>query len=412
MAANPRNGWDLAEGADAGNAALTPAAAAAAFVPIDISARIPVAGATWVGAGDSITNGASSTNAVQTSWRAMTAKIAGGLVCPEIVVNGGVPGETSAQVLARIPALLPLGDAIIFAAGTNDTDPSTILSSIQSAWELCQAAKKSMIVCTVPPRGSGEGAEIAARIATQNIFIKTWARSVGAGVADTFFALVDPATGYLAAGYDSGDGVHPNNAGHLAMAEVIAAAMTSASSAMRAWPMGMGGGLMTDTLQQVPTGNYGYLIGPFVTPVRSIVASSDGDLPAGSWRRITVDNSGGGAATYAICGSHITTGFSAGDKLLVGGYFRCAVGGAAVKTALGKVQILDQTLTAKAVLLDYLPSANPGPLLRKWTVPTSGTPTSIYLAVEVRAAAGEVATVDIGAADIINLTTSGLTDLY
>jgi hypothetical protein len=73
------------------------------------------------------------------------------------------------------------------------------------------------VVCTVSPRASSASSTIQAATLAENAWIRFYAPTLGCEIADTYTALVDPTTGYLAAVYDSGDGTHPNQLGHLVM---------------------------------------------------------------------------------------------------------------------------------------------------------------------------------------------------
>lgn len=99
-------------------AALLAGAATAALPGCDhpkSNARPVPAGATVLALGDSLTYGTGATP--QTSYPAVLARLTGWNV-----VNAGVPGDTSAQALARLPALLAEHhpQLVIVSIGGND----------------------------------------------------------------------------------------------------------------------------------------------------------------------------------------------------------------------------------------------------------------------------------------------------
>lgn len=78
-----------------------------------------------------------------------------------LVYNGGNSGETTAQILARVPSLLaklPNGGFLLFMGGTNDAASGIALSTTQanfaSVTSLCLAANVVPVFVTIPPKGN------------------------------------------------------------------------------------------------------------------------------------------------------------------------------------------------------------------------------------------------------------------
>jgi lysophospholipase L1-like esterase len=356
---------------------------------------------TW--AGDSITNGSASSNASVTSFRMMTAKILGGAFISQNSINAGVPGDTSALLLARMDAILAASpEHVHVQIGTNDANGvslATFQANIVAIRAKCDAAGVPMSMGLIPPRGSSVGSTITATLVSYNMWLRIWAPRAGVRLADTYGCLVDPATRYLAAAYDSGDGTHPNNAGHLAMANAIATMFTASPSliAPQPWPVSAAGnGLCIDPLMAI-TGHWYALAGPSF-PAQSLVAAANNDLPFGQWQRFTLNNSGGGSSTRGTMGTDLGSGWAVGDKLLIATYVR--------GNGVEKVQVMNQSLAAVSVCLESPPSTTPGPLFVTMLVPTGAT--ALHLAVSVFAAAGQSVTADLGACDVFNLTAMGL----
>lgn len=355
-------------------------------------------------AGDSITVGTGSSNATTTSFVAMIPKIAGMDKISRSSVNGGVAGERSDQLLARIPTLLAANPGFIhIQIGTNDASQSvtaaTFASNIIAIRQLCAVAGVRITIGLVPPRASSAGTTIRDRISAYNIWIRNWAPTVGCRIADTFTALVDQTTGYLSATYDS-DGTHPNDAGHLAMANAISPVITADIPARPWYVRTAGEGLCANPLMSGTT-SWGLISG--TAAGKTNVAASGGDVPAGGWMRFTLNNSGGGSTITSTNGQNITTGWSAGDVIMGCGYIR----GSSV-TAINKIQLRNQVGTIFAQE-EAMPSATPGPWVRIGTIPAGST--TIAPAFVISAAAGATETVDIGAWNVFNLTTLGLGSL-
>lgn len=375
-----------------------------AYAPLTgIRAVTRNASANVYGAGDSIMNGAGSSNAAISSFGAMASKILGTsrLKDPMLFVNNGVPGQRSDQILARIPAILannPTPGCLFVLAGTNDgssfVSVSTFAANITAIKALTDAANVPLVLSTVPPRSSTYATQNGYN-RTYNTWLRLWCRMQGVPLADSYKELVDVTTGYIAASYDSGDGTHPNDAGHLAMAAPIAAAIGTVVPPLSPWPVvAPGGGLYSDPL--MASGSMHSIAGPG-TPSFSTTAASNGDLPAGQWLRITANS---GAIEV---GPRITSGYSPGDKMLICIYRR------GVSSALvGKLQIKNDSGVVQSVLYQTSPS-NPGPSVYTWTVPNPYSSPAFSVGCVV-SPAGTVE--EIGAFDIFNLTALGLESMW
>ena len=172
-------------------------------------------------------------------------------------VNRGIGGQTTPQMLVRMfPDVIDLKPAaIVILAGTNDiaqnTGPETatmVQENLMAVTELAQKHGIKVILCAVtpisdyalmpsdwdpPPSPEATHPKLIqsvqrppAQILQLNIWIKSYAASVGAVYADYFSVVVD-GSGMLKESL-SHDGLHPNPQGYALMAPVVEAAIEKA----------------------------------------------------------------------------------------------------------------------------------------------------------------------------------------
>lgn len=110
--------------------------------------RVP-AGATVLALGDSLTYGTGATP--ETAYPAVLSRLAGWNV-----VNAGVPGDTSAQALARLPALLEQHRPalVLVGIGGNDflrrQDEAAAQANVTRICEAARAAGAQVLLIAVP----------------------------------------------------------------------------------------------------------------------------------------------------------------------------------------------------------------------------------------------------------------------
>jgi acyl-CoA thioesterase-1 len=111
--------------------------------------RVVPAGAAVLALGDSLTFGTGAT--LETSYPAVLAALSGWQV-----INAGVPGDTSAQALERLPALLQehKPTLVLVSIGGNDLlrrlPEADTRASLQRICELAQAAGAQVLLLAVP----------------------------------------------------------------------------------------------------------------------------------------------------------------------------------------------------------------------------------------------------------------------
>ncbi len=212
---------------------------------LDVQAGPQLAG-TVVALGDSLTDGANSTAGADQRWPDALARRLGALPGPTLaVVNQGLAGN---QLLADgTPSLFgqsalnrlnrdvlnqPGVSAVILLEGINDigagATPQQIITADEAIIARAHAQGTRVIGGTLTPfMGSNPGfggafGTPAGEAARQSV--NTWIRSSGEfdGVADFDAAVADPAApAQLLPAYDSGDHLHPDDAGYAAMAGAV-----------------------------------------------------------------------------------------------------------------------------------------------------------------------------------------------
>lgn len=282
------------EGADVESVLAEVAPAVSALLPSTFGP-----GLRWAFLGDSITNGSSATNSIY-SFPAIAIQAAGYMVARPDSHEAGTPGETTAQMLARIDTVLAYEgvEGLVLLGGTNDAGSGVPLSTFAAnVTAIVRAAKRKnipVVLCTVPPRSSAATSAIHYSVLAYNQWIKTHAPRLGCEVADTYSAVVDTTTGYLGAAYDS-DGTHLTDLGHSRMGQKVAAAMIRAAG--RAAPFGLitakhPGILTPDPLvvggTTKPASWFEHPGGSGTAPTYSLVSDTSGVLPAGRWSQIAI----------------------------------------------------------------------------------------------------------------------------
>lgn len=132
------------------------------------------------------------------------------------LINEGICGDTSRGIVNRLLRTLTSlrCDLVILAGGTNDLGMSSegqIMENLTEGYAACRDRGILLIASTLPPINFAGYRTIIQKI---NQTIAQHATTVsGVFLADWFGALQDE-DGFLAAGYDAGDGVHLSIAGY------------------------------------------------------------------------------------------------------------------------------------------------------------------------------------------------------
>ena len=146
------------------------------------------------------------------------------------VVNRGISGETTPQMLARFRQdVVDLKPAVVhILAGTNDlagnTGPTTleaIENNLSSMIDIAAANHIRVVLGSVLPALDypwRPGLQPARKIIALNDWMRTYARQHKLVYADYYAGLVDSRGGFKSELAD--DGVHPNGAGYAAMGPI------------------------------------------------------------------------------------------------------------------------------------------------------------------------------------------------
>lgn len=275
--------------------------------------------------GDSITVGGDSATLHGNTWAQFATSLSGGRL--QYIWNGGVGGETTAQIAARIgDAVAQDIDTCFILAGTNDTqgsvNPTTAVYAglLISMVDELRASGITPILCTLPPRTVG-AAWVRDRTQELNGVIRRVAAVERLALIDFYSLLIDPATGAFQSGWNDGDGIHPNAAAHRVMGQFVIEELSdrifpftelmSADNGAGSAPRN----LLLNPLFLDDTNADGIpnsWIGSDGSPgfyAHSIV-SGDAAIK-GNWAVITNT----GAAAYRQIYQNVTTGFAPGDRL-------------------------------------------------------------------------------------------------
>lgn len=186
-----------------------------------VGTTVPVTeGNTAVGFGDSITIGntdVTNTAYGDTSWfQQFIARSKGKL---RYLYNAGIGGNTTAMMLARIQTdVIAYKPKLCFIlGGTNDVGNGIAHTAtrinIESMITTLMSNGIMPVLCTIPPRNDATKLGVA-RV---NMVVRNLATKYALHLLDFFPVLTDPATGNFKAGYNDGDGIHPNQSGAKAM---------------------------------------------------------------------------------------------------------------------------------------------------------------------------------------------------
>lgn len=393
------------------------------------------AGKRWLILGTSIANGSNASNSVYAYPSQATIMVGSWRMAP--IDSGSTlaanPGARLNYNVALLAALIETHqpEGVFLEVGPNDasnTSPTALadyMATVDEAIDIVQAAGLPMVITTPSPITAAAFSSMSrTRIEQQAQFIRLHAPSRGVQVADFHLALIDPATGLMAASYDT-DGVHPNTLGHMVLAQVAASAIILALRQTPRTPViakGLTGGLVPNPLLEFTTTDPTSSTNQ-VAPTGSIVrtmesADTTGRRPAGAWHVVAAD------ATSAAAGFTRSfpalTGWAVGDVLAVACYIEVTdIAGnwmasvAAGATTSVRVHLTNQSGVVIHTAFDRSPGIPVaagvyaiGPVYKKMTIPTGVTTVNLWWS--VTAAVGTKFTTRFSILDVQNLTTLGL----
>jgi lysophospholipase L1-like esterase len=151
-----------------------------------------------------------------------------------LVHNGGVAGNTTTQMVARIrrDVLAYHADLLIVLAGTNDVGDdyyvSSTLANIRTIERSARTHGYAVVLLTMPPNNADTAGRLA-RLRATNAALFKMSKVEGFAVIDIYSPLAT-ASGHLRPGYAAADGLHLSIAGEQKVAETVYAALMGASS--------------------------------------------------------------------------------------------------------------------------------------------------------------------------------------
>lgn len=220
------------------------------FYVIGVDVRAPAAPGTVATLGDSITDGVTSTVGADHRWPDYLARrllalpadqqcgvVNQGISGNRVLLDGSAAGSSTAaagqSAVARLQrdVLSRTGvRTLIVFEGINDLiwlpnqlNPAAITDGLEQIVRQAHAVGVRVIGATITPAGGYAGGFDAQQEATRQS-VNAWIRDGRAydAVADFDAVLRDPANPQqIAPGYDSGDHLHPNDSGYLALADSL-----------------------------------------------------------------------------------------------------------------------------------------------------------------------------------------------
>jgi acyl-CoA thioesterase I len=150
-----------------------------------------------------------------------------GLMPSTTIINKGIKGDSTGGMLRQFQAdvIASAPQYVIILGGLNDFNQNTTFdtttANLQSMYTQALENGIKPVLCTILPV-SGFPTSQKSNIGKLNGWISGYASSHGLPLADLYGAMQDPAKpGNLNPSYDSGDGLHPNNAGYERIANTI-----------------------------------------------------------------------------------------------------------------------------------------------------------------------------------------------
>lgn len=316
-------------------------------------------------AGDSITNRDATSNAdganfMNNGLLTRTRQKLGGRIEFKSAYNGGISGNTTANLLARLSAIEARGQnnggecyACVLKIGTNDVnaqfDLSTTYSNLDQILPRLHAAFPLLVVDSNHPRGAWSFSDTPsinaanAKLVSINAYLKAYVdRTPQTLYIDTYTSFVDPATLSPKAGYTE-DGTHQTNLGADVSATVRAAALlplctgtgfplsTGAEDAYNATSLPTGNKLLNGTFAGTGGTKGGTINAASVVPTSWVVNSSQagntGNITTsieaaadglGDWLVITVTNRTGAALENVSVSQNIDVSagsYAAGERV-------------------------------------------------------------------------------------------------
>ncbi len=388
-------------------------------------------GRKWVFLGDSHTDGTGTSN-IRFAFPRQSIYLAGTYHFSRAqYLEEGIGGNTTSLMLARIDPLLTSDvGGLVIEAGANDANDSitltTYAANMTAMINKAKAKGIPVVLVTVPPKEASAPSLPGSRVFIDryNTWIRLNAPRLGCEVADIWAVLASTTTGNLNPTYADVPTQHINDTGHFLIAQEVAAAMrrttesqlTIHAAAQRPANL-VANGFMTGA-GTVPDGWASSSTGTAAT--FSIVTDTSGVLPGGRWFEAHIN----AAVASTVTISHLLTAgtWAVGDVLAstciyqivdvsTGQWFNATAAHTGY-VVTGLYPSPSNTYITPS--LDYCPGRTVdkvnftlGPEWLTGTVPT-GT-TDMRFRPSFGVPAGANVKFRVGAVEVLNLTTLGMT---
>jgi len=378
----------------------------------NILAMLSEVGVSVLAVGSSIEQGTGSSNASTKSWPALTGRALTNKRKVWGSIRRGYPGQTSSYILAQVEGLLKLNRprCLIVGAGffTNDIEQvvpiATSKANIEAMRQLAEKYNTRIEVCKTIPMGSAKGTTKAAAIGALNNYLSIYCAIHGILLHDTFSAVADPTTGYIATTFNYDD-VHLNDAGYQAISDVVSANSMSTLGILP-WPVtALGGGGLLPAGFEAMTSQWVNITGTATATLALEPAATGTELITGQWMTASLASAG-----FRVVGKGFGTlgdgNVSVGDKLLICGQF-------SVTASLSTKSSFCLYKASSSLIASFIASniESPQTIMETYTLQAADTGT-LAVGMQPTCAAGETVKARVGGVGVINLTALGIADLF
>lgn len=334
----------------------------------------------------------------------------GGIWLSSIKFNPGFTSEALLDAVSQITSLSPLPHVVVLQCGTNDALANVSVATFAANFDAICAAIEAVgcrvMLSTVPPLTGTYNQ----RARAYSNYIKRKAAMGRYPIIPLYESVVDPATGTWLTANDSGDGVHPSNAGNRLFGRAVADTFSDffpggavnilADANTGGLNLVSNGWLLTDSNAD------GIADGWSITPGSGISYSLVQDSRGWKWQRLTLA-AAGGVKQFIGTAVNIGANMAVGDVMFIGCRFRTGQSGASAKITVqftfytsGYVVVQNFILTSDIGMTQQMAD---GTVFREVTVPAGCD--LLLMSVQGGSADG---TYDFALPTIINLTKNSL----
>lgn len=332
------------------------------------------------------------------------------------VINSGVPGERSDQILARQPTFLGSGiDVAVYVSPGYFNDlyqGKTIeftLANVEAMIRGCLLANVLPIICTPTPDGTGTPT------AARNVWLRTvrarvirLCASYAIPCPDLSTPIIDPTGGTLLSAFSVDGSVHPRPAAYVKMGQAIDSALRqvippSASGLITDKGTGTpdlfsGAGLFYGTASGGVPGDWTFSVGsPATTPT---VTTGLTDC-LGNGFRVTSPSGGGNGVLY----KDVASAWAVGDVLALSGLVLVSASGVKAEVQLFATGAATNARALKPISITPGSELPRSSFSKRFAVPNGTTKLTVYLSVS----GGVAGYAEFSQIGLLNLSSLSLT---